>query len=95
MFDSGGICGVCLVTLLSGCVLDCVVDFMHECVDFKGMFSRVVKDSMGRLVDIQSVVCVRTYILIMICDLREREVCVFLTRGEKSHNLDNHSKRHE
>ena len=30
-------CGVCLVTLLSGCVLDCVVDFMHECGDFKGM----------------------------------------------------------
>ena len=76
MFDSGGICGVCLVTLLSGCVLDCVVDFMHECGDFKGMFSRVLEGSMGRLFDIQSV-CVRTYIVTMICDLREREVCVF------------------
>jgi len=53
LFDSGGICGVCLVTLLSGCVLDCVVDFMHECGDFKGMFSRVLKDSMGRLLTLR------------------------------------------
>ena len=50
LFDSGGIGGVCLVTLLSGCVLDCVVDFMHECGDFKRMFSRVLKILNGKVV---------------------------------------------
>ena len=66
-----------------GVFLDCVVDFMHECGDFKRMFSRVLKGSMGRLVDIESVVCVRTYIVTMICGLREREVCVFFMTDKR------------
>ena len=56
-------------------LFDCVDHFIHECGGLKGMFSRVVKDTMARyigwegLIDIESVVCVRTFILTMKCDL--------------------------